>query len=68
MNLCSPSWRMTPSRMLGMQTEAAQLNKANALLVFNAKQAMDQNRLLTNLAEMNLLRLKQERDAQVHSA
>jgi hypothetical protein len=50
-----------------MQTEAAQLNKANALLVFNAKQAMDQNRLLASLAEMNLLRMKQERDAQVHA-
>jgi hypothetical protein len=52
---------------LEMQTEAAQLNKANALAIFNAKQAMDQNRLITNLLEMNLLRLKQERDAQVHS-
>jgi hypothetical protein len=50
-----------------MQTEAAQLNKANALLILNARLAMDGNRLSASLTEMNLLRMKQERDAQVHA-
>lgn len=48
-----------------MQTEAAQLNKINALLLFLAKSQMDQNRLTANGLEMQLLRMKKERDAAV---
>ena len=48
-----------------MQTEAAQLNKVNALLVFLAKAQMDQNRLAANAIEMQLLAMKKERDAAV---
>jgi hypothetical protein len=50
-----------------LQTDAAKQNLANALLVFQAKQTQDQIRLMTNLLEMNLLRARQERDAQAYA-
>jgi hypothetical protein len=50
-----------------LQTLAAQLNKANALGVIHAKLAADQNKLLVSNSEMNLLRLKKERDAEAYA-
>lgn len=46
-----------------LQTEAAQMNKANAIALIQAKLASDQNKLLVTNAEIGLLRMKQERDA-----
>src|SRR3954470_11941751 len=46
-----------------MHTEAAQLNKANAISLIQTKALTDQNKLLVTNAEIALLRMKQERDA-----
>jgi hypothetical protein len=50
-----------------MQTDAAKQNVANALAVFQAKQTQDQIRLMTNLLEMQLIKARQERDAQAYA-
>ena len=50
-----------------MQTEAAQMNKANAIAVIQAKAIADQNKLLVTNTELALLRLKQERDATAYA-
>ena len=50
-----------------MHTEAAQLNKANAIAVIQTKALTDQNKLLVTNIEVGLLRLKQERDAAAYA-
>jgi hypothetical protein len=50
-----------------MHTEAAQLNKANAIALIQTKALTDQNKLLVTSAEINLLRMKQERDAAAYA-
>lgn len=50
-----------------MHTEAAQLNKANAIAVIQTKALTDQNKLLVTNAEIALLRMKQERDAATYA-
>jgi hypothetical protein len=50
-----------------MHTEAAQLNKANAIAVIQTKALTDQNKLLVTNAELALIRLKQERDAAAYA-
>jgi len=50
-----------------MHTEAAQLNKANAISLIQTKALTDQNKLLVTNAEIALLRMKQERDAAAYA-
>lgn len=50
-----------------MHTEAAQLNKANAIGLLQTKTMTDQNKLLVTNAELALLRMKQERDAAAYA-
>jgi conjugal transfer/entry exclusion protein len=50
-----------------MHTEAAQLNKANAIALIQTKALTDQNKLLVSTAEIGLVRLKQERDAAAYA-
>lgn len=50
-----------------MHTEAAQLNKANAIALIQTKAMTDQNKLLVANAEIGLLRMKQERDAAAYA-
>jgi len=50
-----------------MHTEAAQLNKSNAIALIQTKALTDQNKLLVANAEISLLRMKQERDAAAYA-
>ena len=50
-----------------LHTEAAQLNKANAIALLQTKALTDQNKLLVTHAEIGLMRLKQERDAAAYA-
>lgn len=50
-----------------MHTEAAQLNKSNAIALIQTKALTDQNKLLVTHTEMGLLRMKQERDAAAYA-
>jgi hypothetical protein len=50
-----------------LQTEAAQLNKANAIALIQTRAVTDQNKLLVTNAEIALLRLKQEHDAAAYA-
>lgn len=50
-----------------LHTEAAQLNKANAIALIQTKALTDGNKLLVTNAELALLRMKQERDAAVYA-
>jgi len=50
-----------------LHTEAAQLNKANAIALIQTRALTDQNKLLVTNAEIGLLRLKQERDAAAYA-
>lgn len=50
-----------------MHTEAAQLNKANAIALIQAKALADQNKLLVTNAELALIRMKQEREAAAYA-
>jgi hypothetical protein len=50
-----------------MHTEAAQLNKANAIALIQTKALADQNKLMVTNAEIALIRLKQEREAAAYA-
>lgn len=50
-----------------LHTEAAQLNKANAISVVQAKALIDQNKLLVANAEIALLEMRQRREAAARS-
>lgn len=50
-----------------MHTEAAQLNKANAIALVQTKALADQNKLLLTNAELSLIRIRQEREAAAYS-
>jgi conjugal transfer/entry exclusion protein len=50
-----------------MNTEAAQLNKANAIALIQTKAMTDQNKLLVTNAEIALIRMKQEREAAAYA-
>jgi hypothetical protein len=50
-----------------LHTEAAQMNKANAIALIQARALTDQNKLLVTNTELALLRFKQERDAAVQA-
>jgi hypothetical protein len=50
-----------------MNTEAAQLNKANAIALIQTKTMTDQNKLLVTNAEIALIRMKQEREAAAYA-
>lgn len=46
-----------------LHTQAAQMDKANAVAIIRAKQAADANKLSVALTEMSLLRMRLEREA-----
>jgi hypothetical protein len=46
-----------------LQTEAAQLNKANALAILQIKQLADANKLGVSISEMNMLQMRMYREA-----
>jgi conjugal transfer/entry exclusion protein len=50
-----------------MHTEAAQLNKANAIALIQTKALADQEKLLVTSAEIGLIRMKQEREAAAYA-
>lgn len=50
-----------------MHTEAAQLNKSNAIALIQTKALNDQNKLLVTNAEISLIRMKQEREAAAYA-
>lgn len=50
-----------------MHTQAAQLNKGNALALVQAKQLSDMNKLLVTNTELQLVQLKAMRDAQAYA-
>jgi conjugal transfer/entry exclusion protein len=50
-----------------MHTEAAQLNKANAIALIQTKALADQQKLLVASAEIGLIRMKQEREAAAYA-
>jgi hypothetical protein len=49
------------------QTEAAQLNKANAIALVQTKALTDQNKLLVTSAELALMRMRQDREAAAYA-
>jgi hypothetical protein len=53
--------------VLEMQTDTANLNKLNVGTALVASTAADTNKLLTNLAEIELLRVTSERNALVRA-
>jgi hypothetical protein len=57
----------TLSELADMNTEAAQLNKANAMLMIQTRAQQDLNKLLVSNNEMALLRMKLERDAAAYA-
>jgi conjugal transfer/entry exclusion protein len=50
-----------------MHTEAAQLNKANAIALIQTKALADQNKLLVTNAEIALIRMRQERESAAYA-
>ena len=49
------------------QTEAAQLNKANAIALVQTKALSDQNKLLVTTAELALMRMRQDQEAAAYA-